>query len=206
MSIFDILKTKKKASNPREKISIEDQLLVLSDLGIKPKHDGYLDWVCYEWGRDAVEADRYNLILFSLGGERESGDSWERLSEDVYSFDTECVEDEGIYADIFINLAALSKGAFCIKNVSSTVDHDNRSASVSFTYNNVNYSWDLQYEDDWFDGDVVNKINQLLKEGESKMFFYTCSPDQNLITLFTTQDTIEKINKLVTVPFVLGTL
>ena len=93
----------------KEKIPVEEQLRVLSELGIKPKHGGYLDWVCTEeWGREALEDDPYNLILFSLGGERETGGIWERLSDDVYSFDMECVVDDGIYADILIKLAALS--------------------------------------------------------------------------------------------------
>jgi len=205
MGIFNIFKPKKKVANLKMRVSVEEQIIVLSNLGIKPKQDGYVDWICYEWGRDAVEADPYTLMLFSLGGERESGDKWERLSDDVYSFDTECVEDDDVYADIFINLAALSKGVFSVTSVSSAVEHENHSASISFVYNNANYNWNLQYDDDWFDKDVVNRINQLVSERDSTRSFYTCSPDQNLTTLFTSQDVIEKVNSLVTIPFILGT-
>ena len=111
MSIFNILKSNKKAMIPKEVIPIEEQLRVLSDLGIKPKHEGFIDWICYEWGRDAVESDPYYLLLFSLGGERENGDIWERLSDDVYSFDIECVEDGDIYEQFLKKLSTLSKGA-----------------------------------------------------------------------------------------------
>ena len=205
MGIFNIFKPKKKVANLKMRVSVEEQIIVLSNLGIKPKQDGYVDWICYEWSRDAVEADPYNLMLFSLGGERESGDKWERLSDDVYSFDTECVEDDDVYADIFINLAALSKGVFSVTSVSSAVEHENHSASISFVYNNANYNWNLKYDDDWFDKDVVNRINQLVSEMNPIRSFYTCSPGQNLTTLFTSQDVIEKVNSLVTIPFILGT-
>jgi len=197
MSFFDIFKSNKK-------ISIEQQLNTFSKLNITPKNDDFIDWIYCEWGRKAVEADPYNLILSSLGGERENGDAWERVSDDVYSFDTECVEDADIYAEILTNLAALSKDAFSITNITSTVNHENCEASISFTHNKVSYHWHLQYNNDWFDGDVINKINQLLRENDSSEFFYTCILGQNLMVLFTSQSNIDEVNKLVSIPFVLG--
>ena len=196
MSIFNIFKSKKKIPHP-QKPSVEEQLRVLADLGIKPKQDGYVEWVCYEWDREDIETLPYNLILYSLGGERENAGIWERSSDDVFSFDIDCVDNENIYAKILIRLVELSKGMLNITNIISIVDHENQTASISFRYDEINYSWDLKFEEDLFD-----KMNQLLKESGSSMFFYICSFDKNLIVLFESPDTIEKVNGLVTIPFI----
>jgi len=200
MGIFDLFRKKTKAGVP-----IEEQLRALAEFGIRPRHDDYPEWICHEWGKEAVESDPYNLMLYSLGGERErDGGSWERLSDDIYSFDTECVEDEDVYTTTLERLAALSKGVFSIANAHSAVDHDGQKASVSFTHKGTNHQWSLKYDDDWFDRDVINRINRLLKENGSTKCFCTCSPDQNLIVVFESEDALEKLNRLATVPFRLG--
>ena len=132
------------------------------------------------------------------------GDNWERLSDDVYSFDMECVEDDDIYAIILMHLAAMSKGGFEISNTISIVDHDNCEASVSFIHNKTKCNWKLSYNGDWFDCEVVNKVNQLLQESNSSKFYYTCSPDQSLIVLFTSPEIAEQLNGIVSLPFILG--
>ena len=207
MSIFNVFKSKsKQASAKKHKhLAVEEQLQVLSDLGIRPKREDFIEWICYEWGRNAVESDPYNLMLFSLGGERQKDDgTWEYSSDDIYSFDMECVEDSDIYSSIVKRLSALSNGLFTISQISSIVDHDNARASVSFTRNGENHNWDLQYDEDWFDYNVINRMNNLLKDDNASKLFYTSTPDQNLIVLFTTREIIERINSFVSVPFVLG--
>ncbi|MCL2153240.1 MAG: hypothetical protein FWH57_09855 [Oscillospiraceae bacterium] len=207
MSFFNVFKPKSKRVSAKKHthLAVEDQLMVLSDLGIRPKRNDFVEWICNEWGRDAVESDPYNLMLFSLGGERcEDDGTWEYVSDDIYTFDSECVEESDIYANVLKRLSVLSKGLFTIHQTSSVVDHDNGRASVSFTHNEKKHIWDLKYDNDWFDCDVINKINDLLKNDNSSMFFYTSSPDQNSIVLFASGEIIEKINNLVTVPFVFG--
>jgi len=195
MSIF---KSKKKT------IPIQEQLNTLLSIGIRPKQDDFLDWVCDEWGKETVESDPYNLMLFSLGGERENGDLWERLSDDIYSFDTESVEDSNIYEVVLERLVTLSKGSYDISDLHSEVDHDNKKATVSFAYNDIHYQWSLKYNNDWFDCDNIGKTNSLLRNNGSSNFFYTSSPDQNLIVVYTSKDAIRKLNLLSTVPFKLN--
>ena len=195
MSIF---KSKKKT------IPILEQLNTLLSIGIRPKQDDFLDWVCDEWGKETVESDPYNLMLFSLGGERENGDLWERLSDDIYSFDTECVEDSNIYEVVLERLVTLSKGSYDISDLHSEVDHDNKKVTVSFAYNDIHYQWSLKYNNDWFDCDIIGKTNSLLRNNGSSNFFYTSSPDQNLIVVYTSKDAIGKLNLLSTVPFKLN--
>ena len=188
----------------KTRISVEEQLNRLIKMGIAPKHDDFIDYICDICGKEEVETDPYNLILYELGGERENGDVWESLSDDMYTFDTECVEDDDIYEIILERLSALSKGIFSIGNTHSAVDHDNQSASVSFTYNGTDYQWELRYKDDWFDYDVINKINGLIENNRLSKFFYTSYLAQALCVIFTSEDTVRELNRLVRVPFVLG--
>lgn len=171
-------------------------------MGIKPKHDNFVELVCGEWGRGALETDPYNLLLRSLGGERELEDGgWEPLSDDIYYFDTECVEGNDIYADVFGRLAVIAKGGFEISSVSSKVSHRHESASVLFTLDEKEYAWQLNYDDDWFDLEVIGKINSLLKSKGSSKFFYVSRPDQSVKVVFDTDEIIKKLNGLVTTPF-----
>lgn len=187
-----------------ETIPIEEQLLTLSNFGINPKHDDFIEWLCSEWETDVVRSDPYGLLML-LGGVRNRGGSYERLSDDVFYFDTGCVDDSGSYRTILERFIALSKGAFCIENLHSEVDHDNKKASISFEYKNTDNNWDLGYNDDGFDFGVIMKINRLLKNNGSKRFFYACHPpdEQGLIIIFNSEEMIEKLNSLTDFPFIL---
>ncbi len=140
-------------------------------------------------------------MMYALGGEREVNGEWLPLSDDLYCFDTECVEDEDIYAQVIQRLAHITKGVFDISDISSRVEHDNRTAGVSFVYHGEQYDWPLQYNEDWFDCELVDKINALLKLNGSDQFFYVSAPDQNLHVIFGTKANITKINQWLTVPF-----
>jgi hypothetical protein len=203
MKFFNFFTGKRKNNKDTVGITIEKQLDTLSKLGISPRHDLFVEWLCNDWGRETVETDPWNLILFTLGGERELDNGWEPLSNDIYSFDTECVEDDNIYADIFKKLSFYSKGDFNINNVSSEVNHENKEASVSFAYERRTYHWKLRYDDDWFDCAVISRINDLIHGNGIQKSFYTCSPDQNLFILYASDETIKELNTFVSVPFIL---
>ena len=199
MSIFDIFKSKANAKT----ISLEKQLDTLSKLGIKPVHGDFLDWLCTEWSKDAIESDPYNLMLFSLGGERERGNSWEYLSDDIFYFDTECVEEEDIYETVIKRLEILSKDAFQAVDLHSIADIERQTAFVSFSFSNVQCRWNLEFNDDWFDVRVISYINYLLHASGSQSYFYTCVPDQGITVVFTNKETIAELNLLVETQFIL---
>ncbi|MCL2125874.1 MAG: hypothetical protein FWH33_07815 [Oscillospiraceae bacterium] len=183
-------------------VSLEEQLSVLADMDIRPRHDDFIQWVGGEWGREPIESDPYNLLFALLGGERENEDGlWEPLSDDIYNFDTECVENNDIYATVFERLAAISKGGFELSDVSSRVNHRSHKASVSFSFNGTEYSWQLNYNDDWFDIEVIGRINALLKSAGSSKYFYVSNPDQSVTIVFDTDEKIMKLNDIAGAPF-----
>lgn len=204
MSIWGFFKSNKKKSNSiATKVSLDIQLERLANFGVKPKDNDFVEWICNEWEMDSLESDPYTLVLFSMGGEREVENVWEPLSEDVYSFDTECIEDEDSYKYVLEQLIAITKGELCISSIDSTVNHEDCTASLSFIHNKVNYKWNLKYNDDWFDCAVITKINTLLKGINSTKYFFVCVLDQSLIVLFTTKSIIEQLNRIVSIPFIL---
>ena len=191
----------RKAKKQKGIVSLEEQLRVLSDFGIRPRHDDFVQWVSSEWGK-SIEADPYSLLFALLGGQREIQDGlWEPLSDDIYNFDTECVENNDIYATVFERLAVISKGGFELSDVSSRVNHRSHKASVSFSFNRTKYSWQLNYYDDWFDIRVIGRINALLKSTGSSKFFYVSNPDQSVTIVFDTDETIRKLNDIAGAPF-----
>ncbi len=201
MSFFNFFNKNRKNDSRNPKVRIEEQLSILDGLGIKPNFDGFVDWICYEWGREEVESDPYNLLLYSLGGEREVDGEWLTSSDSIYCFDTECVEDDDTYTRIIKSFARITKGIFEISNISSYANHDQHTVGVSFTYDGKNYDFPLKYQDDWFDFQVVREINALLTSNDSDQYFYTSFSDQNLFVIFGTETIINEINKLVSVPF-----
>ena len=187
-----------------ETIPLEEQLARLSNFGINPKCDDFVEWMWCEWETDTVKSDPYELLML-LGGVREASGLVERLSNDVFYFDTGCVDDGNSYRTILEQLVTISKGAFNITNLHSEVDHKNKKASVSFVYCSTKYKWDLDYNNDWFDFGIVLKINGLLKNSGSSRFFYTCNPphEQGLVIIFSSDEMIEGLNCLTDFPFVL---
>ena len=191
----------RKAKKHKGIVPIEEQLRVLSDFGIRPRHDDFAQWVSSKWGK-TIEADPYSLLFPILGGQREIKDGlWEHLSDDIFSFDTECVENNDIYTTVFERLAAISKGGFELSDVSSRVNRRSHKASVSFSFNRTKYSWQLNYDEDWFDIEVIGRINALLKSAGSSKFFYISNPDQSVTIVFDTDETIRKLNSIAGAPF-----
>ena len=182
-------------------ISVEEQVGILEALGFKPKAAGFIDYVCREWGRERVEAAPYDLLLFSLGGEHEVDGKWIPLSDDIYCFDTECVESDNAYEVCLKRLSVISKGMLDMANISSKINHEACAANVSFAYRNKVYDWEPVYDDDWFDCGIIYRINSLIKESGSNRFFYTMSADQHLCIVFASEVMISELNKLTQIPF-----
>lgn len=150
-----------------------------------------------EFDRKLYEEDPYNLLLSVFGSEYEKEDEeWEANSNNIYHFDTECVEDNGAYITVLNNLKRISNGSFDIETVNDSVDIEARKANVSFFYRGKEHKWNLKVDDDWFDVNLIEKINKLMKiNGESKQF-YRYSPDQTIILICVDLETKEKIEQL----------
>ena len=185
-------------------LSVETQLSTLADLGIKLRQDRFTKWIYDEWSKETLESNPYSPLLFSFGRQHLSDKKkWEWLSDDVFTFDAECVDGYDLYSAVFKRLGDLSKGVFDAKNVSGGIDRERRTAFVSFSLKDREYSWHLRYDDDWFDGLVIGRINMLLKNMGCDKFFLMSAPGRVINIIFCTEETKTRLNSLLPKPYIL---
>src|SRR5260221_470621 len=61
------------------------------------------------------------LLLAVLGSDVERG-NYERISDDIWNFDAECIEDHGAYVDVVSRFVTLAKGALPLTGIADYVD------------------------------------------------------------------------------------
>jgi len=151
-------------------VKLEEQLKALKDLGIRLRRGMTVDHVLVSFPREDYEKRPFELLLTTMGSELEV-EPYERLSDDVWHFDAECIEDHGAYVDIAERVAVLA--GLELGDVKDYVRADADEAWLAFTLDGVRHKWDLEVEDDWADESVFEKFDALLQ----------ASGDQRLITL-----------------------
>jgi hypothetical protein len=81
--------------------------------------------------REQFQKDPYRLLLCVLGGEAEdetqAGESG-YPSDQIWHFDTECIEDHGDYKKIVSRIVTLAHGALPLEQVEDFVDIENGAA------------------------------------------------------------------------------
>ncbi len=55
MSFLGFLRKNKKSFIRKPKVALEVQLSTLESLGIRPSFEGFVDWLCAEWGREKLK-------------------------------------------------------------------------------------------------------------------------------------------------------
>ena len=171
---MDILKRLKPRG--RGPISFEQQLLKLANCGITLAPGVVADSLLESYGRESFEADPYRLLLACMGGEAESESQAAETghpSDNIWHFDTECIEDHGDYARIARRMRRLAQGELPIEDIADHVDVDAGEAHLTFRLRGEPYRWDAAVEDDWVDATILSRFAALLERvGKSRRF--TC--------------------------------
>ncbi|WP_025693236.1 hypothetical protein [Paenibacillus zanthoxyli] len=85
----------------KKRITLEDQINTLNELGIRLETTISIDYLFEYFDREEYEQDPYYTLLTVMGGEFcNEKDELVIISNDVWHFDMECVEDEDIYAEL----------------------------------------------------------------------------------------------------------
>ena len=188
--------------NTENIVPLEIQIDKLKEIGYSLSNDLSIDFLLNEFDRSVYESDPYGCLLFTYGSEHQDSDGvWKQNSNDIFTFDTECVEDNGSYISIMEKFRSLAQGAFDICNINDFVDFNSNKAWVSFDFQGKNHMKDLRLDDDWFDTKLIYLINELLRNSGCKKRFYTYSPDQNLIVVFQDENGAKQIADLTTFEF-----
>lgn len=140
---------------------LETQLADLARCGVSLRSDRTVDELLISLSREDYETSPTSLIVM-LGAEVEA-EPWGRFfSDDVWHFDTECIEDHGAYADIARRMRTLAGGALPLENIEDYVDLEEGVAWLEFTLDGKAYRWDASVESDWVDPAILSKFAELL--------------------------------------------
>lgn len=148
--------------------SLEEQLATLRKLGIELRPGiGVERLTRSDDLKEHSGEPPYERLLILMGGTTEE-EPFEPLSEDIWHFDTECIEDHGAYVAIAERVRGLADGDLPLSEIDDYVDVEEGVAWLSFRLNGKQHKWDLKVDDDWVDPEIFVKFDQLLAEQGSK--------------------------------------
>ena len=196
MSIFDLFK--RKTGSPAS-LPLEVQLSELAGAGIRLRPEFGVETLLESFPREEYEGNPYNLLMFRLGGTLER-QPWTPLSDDIWHFDTECIEGPGSYVRIAERVSAITMGSLTLREVRDEVDDRSRIARLSFTFDSERHHWELAVREDWVDGSIFDRFEQLLaKRGNKRFFFY--EDGQEVLVLCRSAEELAKIQQVTRMKF-----
>ena len=173
---------------------LEDQLSILQEFGFTLEPDIRVDDILYSFGRDELESNPFDLILFILGSEVEREPWGRRFCRRIWNFDFECIGQNGDYVRIVEELSNLAGKAGTLQAVSDHVDLDGGSGWLRYRGGWQDRHWDVKINDDWADPTVVGHIMRDLQTDSGR--FYGKDNGQATILCYLTDDEAARLNHL----------
>ena len=175
--------------------SLEAQVRELKAMGVtfNLPDDVLIGKLTAQFEPQRYEKQPYTLLLDVAGSDLVDEDgSVLRMSDDVLSFDIECVDEPDIYTKMVRRFVQLSRGEVRIDELESDVDFEAGKAWLSFTHEGERHELDVKFEDDWFDVSVFDRLAAIVKKPGKD---FVCSMDGQTITmLYCAPETLRKLN------------
>jgi hypothetical protein len=175
--------------NQRQTPTLEEQLRILEECGIRLLPGKTVDDLLAardDLSRDraAFEAEPFRLAVVALGvGEWQD----ERLSEDVWHFDFEFIEDHGDYEIIARRMRDLAQGSLPITAITDYVDIEEETAWLQFELEGQTIRWEAEVDNDWADATIFSRFAELLAgRGSDRRYTYLDLKGQDCIIGCTT--------------------
>jgi hypothetical protein len=141
-----------------------------------------------EYYPDPIEA------LYITVGDETSYIPYINFSNSCWHFDIEAIEGQGSYVRVLENLNRISKGDLNFQNIVDYCnDNEDNRAWVSFDFNGDKYKWDLKVHNDWADGYLFDKIQDLCKKYNKKGRLTFFPEGQAFVTSYLTEEEFTKI-------------
>ena len=122
------------------------------------------------------------LLVTKLGGEVEAEPWGRRFSDNLWHFDTECIEGHGAYVNIAEHMATIAGPALPLTEIRDYVDVEHGKAWLKFNLDGTVYHWDAKVDDDWVDPSILSRFADLLRSREGRVrFTYLDLGGQNCI-------------------------
>jgi hypothetical protein len=153
-------------------MTIEEKLQTLAECGLKLRDQFRVSDLVDSWGREALDEPGYNLPLVCLGMTQEEP-PWTPHCNNVWHFDTECIEGDGSYVRIAKRMAEMAQGSLPLLDIQDHVDIDEREAWLKFKCQGKPVHIDCEVQDDWVDTGVFRHFVELLSKCDpNKLFVY----------------------------------
>src|SRR5215475_14835428 len=112
-------------------MTIEEKLNALAQYGLKLRDQFGEPDLADSWGREALDEPGWNLALVCLGMTQEEP-PWTPHCDNLWHFDTECIEGEGSYAQIAKRMAEMAQGSLPLSDFQDRVDIEEGKAWLRF--------------------------------------------------------------------------
>jgi hypothetical protein len=155
---------------------LDQQLRDLESCGVRLLPEASPAALLREWSQADFEKSPYLMVAISLGG----GEA--PLSENLWHFDTECIEDHGAYLSIAERFRDLAGGDLPLLEIEDYVDIEAGEAWLAFKLDGASYRWECKVDDDWVDPTVLARFAELLaKKNSKKRFTYLDTGGQDCV-------------------------
>lgn len=177
--------------------TLEDKLAALESCGISLGSGFSVDSLLSSWDRAEYEKPGYDLTLVGVGMTQEEP-PWKPRSDNVWHFDTECIEDHGAYADIAKRMVEMAGGSLPLSDIEDYVDIEQGKAWLSFKLDGETFRIDCAVHDDWVDPKIFGHFVRLLtRKDPSKVYFYYDLGGQDCIIGCLERENYNRLRKLI---------
>ncbi|MEL7068505.1 MAG: hypothetical protein AAGN15_07615 [Cyanobacteria bacterium J06581_3] len=173
---------------------LEQQIAVLSDLGLSLNQGVTIDDLLYSFPRKAYEKDPFELILFMLGAEVER-EPWGRfVCARAYNLDMECINQTGDYVHIFTQLARVADATHRITHPQDFIDFETNQAWLKYVIDGRQRHWNIELCNDWADPMVIGYVMEDIEQNGCR--FYAKDNSQASIWFYLDEATATTLNQL----------
>ena len=179
---------------PESKMTLEQQLETLAELGLELNDGITVDDLLYSWDRDEYENEPFDTILFMLGSEVEREPWGRNICDKAWNFDVECIEGNGSYVAIVKNLCRVSGTPELITDIEDSVDIENGNAWLKYTIDGKQRYYTVVVDNDWADPETVGAVmDDIERDGKR---FYAKDNGQASIWFYLDESTADRLNQL----------
>lgn len=176
--------------------TIEEKLAALAECGLKLKEPFGVPDLVASWGREALDEPGFDLALVCLGMTEEAP-PWRPHCDNLWHFDTECIDGPGSYVRIAERMAQITQGSLPLTDIGDHVDIEGRQAWLRFNCSGATVQVPCTVEDDWVDAAVFGCfVDMLARCDPVKVFVYYDLGGQDCIIGCVTNDEYQRLGQL----------
>ena len=127
--------------------TLEEKLRSLAECGFQLKDPFDVSDLVDSWGCDAFDEPGFDLTLVCLGMTEERP-PWTSHCENLWHFDTECIEGDGSYVCIAKRMAEMARGSLPLSDFDDHVDVEEGVAWLQFACDEAPIRIDCAVDDD----------------------------------------------------------